>query len=121
MASSLSQDERPGRPSLADIGFEALSLFQRVQTDETPADWPAVSFANEAERFELWVINLGVFVLGHGSLDYRVREADSLAQTIIELHGSAERAEEIARVVEHVRGLPEAQVEASLDAHADTR
>lgn len=71
--------------SLADLGFEALSLFQRVQTvhtDKTSPDWPAASFTAEAERFELWAINLGLFVAGHGSLDYRVREADRLAQTI---------------------------------------
>lgn len=71
--------------SLADLGFEALSLFQRVQnmdSDKTSQDWPAASFTTEAERFELWAVNLGLFVVGHGSLDYRVREADRLAQTI---------------------------------------
>lgn len=71
--------------SLADLGFEALSLFQRVQTqhsDKASQDWPAASFTAEAERFELWAVNLGLFVAGHGSLDYRVREADRLAQTI---------------------------------------
>ena len=75
----------PTSASLADLGFEALSLFQRVQTverDKTFQDWPAASFAAEAERFELWAVNLGLFVIGHGSLDYRVREADRLAQTI---------------------------------------
>lgn len=71
--------------TLADLGFEALSLFQRVQTvhsDKTYQEWPAASFTAEAERFELWAVNLGLFVAGHGSLDYRVREADRLAQTI---------------------------------------
>lgn len=71
--------------SLADLGFEALSLFQRIQnvdSDNTSQDWPAASFTAEAERFELWAVNLGLFVVGHGSLDYRVREADRLAQTI---------------------------------------
>ncbi|KAF6234027.1 hypothetical protein HO173_007857 [Letharia columbiana] len=75
----------PMSASLADLGFEALSLFQRVQTvnsDKTSQDWPAASFTAEAERFELWAVNLGLFVVGHGSLDYRVREADRLAQTI---------------------------------------
>ena len=68
--------------SLADLGFEALSLFQRVQTvdnDKTSPGWPATSITAEAERFELWAVNLGLFVAGHGSLDYRVREADRLA------------------------------------------
>jgi hypothetical protein len=76
-----------GLPSslLADLGLEVLSLFQRVQNmdnDKTSEDWPVASFATEAERFELWAVNLGLFVVGHGSLDYRVREADRLAQTI---------------------------------------
>lgn len=71
--------------TLADLGFEALSLFQRVQavhSDKISQEWPAASFTAEAERFELWAVNLGLFVAGHGSLDYRVREADRLAQTI---------------------------------------
>lgn len=76
----------PGKnPLLADLGFEILSIFQRIQdvdSDKTYEDWPTGSFATEAERFQLWAVNLGLFVAGHGSLDYRVREADRLAQTI---------------------------------------
>ena len=85
MASTTFLDCPPMNASLADLGFEALSLFQRVQTvdsDNTSQDWPAASFTAEAERFELWAVNLGLFVVGHGSLDYRVREAHRLAQTI---------------------------------------
>jgi hypothetical protein len=84
MASTTFVSGLPMSASLADLGFEALSLFQRVQTmdsDKTSQDWPAASFTAEAERFELWAINLGLFVVGHGSLDYRVREADRLART----------------------------------------
>ena len=75
----------PLSASLADLAFETLSLFQRVQgieSEKTPHEWPAKLFTAEAERFELWAVNLGLFVVGHGSLDYRVREADRLAQTI---------------------------------------
>ena len=71
--------------SLADLGIETLTLFERVQmveSDKTSPDWPIALFTAEAERFELWAVNLGLFVVGHGSLDYRVREADRLAQTI---------------------------------------
>ena len=78
-------DGLPMGASLADLGLEVLNLFQRIQTvdgDRISQDWPAASFAAEAERFELWAVNLGLFVAGHGSLDYRVREADRLAQTI---------------------------------------
>ena len=73
------------KPSLADIGLEAMGLFERVQAvddDNTPQGWPVETLATEAERFELWAVNLGIFVAGHGSLDYRLREADRLAQTI---------------------------------------
>jgi hypothetical protein len=86
MASTVFLGSRPVHALLADLGFEVLSLFERVQDvngDKPSEDWPtAASFATEAERFELWAVNLGLFVAGHGSLDYRVREADSLAQTI---------------------------------------
>ena len=85
MASGMFLGGLPMSPSLADLGMEALNLFQRIQTehsDKISQDWPSVSFSTEAERFELWAVNLGLFVIGHGSLDYRVREADRLAQTI---------------------------------------
>lgn len=85
MASSSFLSALPRSALLADLGFEVLSLFQHIQnvdSDKTPEDWPAALFAAEAERFELWAVNLGLFVVGHGSLDYRVREADRLAQTI---------------------------------------
>ena len=85
MTSSLFLRGLPVTTSLAELGFEALKLFEQVQTVDgrkTPQEWPAAPFAAEAERFELWAVNLGLFVTGHGSLDYRIREADRLAQTI---------------------------------------
>jgi hypothetical protein len=86
MASSMFLGSSPGHTLLADLGFEVLCLFERVQNvngDNISEDWlMAASFATEAERFELWAVNLGLFVAGHGSLDYRLREADRLAQTI---------------------------------------
>jgi len=89
---------QPGRSSLADIGFDVLCLLKQAQTHEA-ASWPTASFVNEAERFELWAVNLGLFVAGHGSLDYRVREAASLAETIRrflhELRGSLEEGEPV--------------------------
>lgn len=71
--------------SLCDVGFEVLSLFQRLQnvdSEPSSAEWPVASFNLEHERFELWAVNLGLFVAGHGSLDYRLRQAERLAQTI---------------------------------------
>ena len=66
--------------SLHGLGIEILRLFKRVQSiDSTIADgstienWPHAAVAAEADRFEFWSINLGLFVPGHGSLDYRLR------------------------------------------------
>lgn len=56
MISSTSLGGLPVSASLADLGIEALNLFERVQTvdsDKTSQDWPAASFTVEAERFEL--------------------------------------------------------------------
>lgn len=41
------------------------------------ADWNY-----EAERFGLWANNLGLYHLAHSSLDYRLREAESLYNLI---------------------------------------
>lgn len=76
--------------SLYAIGSKVLELFLRLgnvisgsslegSENETP---PRVSFEAEADRFELWSVNLGLFVAGHGSLDYRLREAEGLRQTV---------------------------------------
>lgn len=36
----------------------------------------------EKERFEIWAVDLGLLVPGHGSLDYRLSEAESLSTTL---------------------------------------
>jgi hypothetical protein len=68
--------------TLHDTGVETKELFQLV-IDEPAGDtgheeWPKAQFAAEADRFELWAVNLGLFVSGHGSLDYRVRQAENV-------------------------------------------
>lgn len=35
-------------------------------------------FINEAQRFDLWAVNLGLFLKGHSSLDYRFRDSPPL-------------------------------------------
>ena len=85
MVSTMLLGDLPKGASLCDLGFKVLSLFGRAQvmdSDKSSQAWPAASLNTEAERFELWAVNLGLFVVGHGSLDYRVREAERLAQTI---------------------------------------
>ncbi|KAJ5313460.1 uncharacterized protein N7443_000344 [Penicillium atrosanguineum] len=74
--------------TLADTGLETMKLFNKVNSIDNPASnprhraWPKAQFAAEADRFELWAVNLGLFVSGHGSLDYRVRQAESIQHTL---------------------------------------
>ncbi|RYP59450.1 hypothetical protein DL770_010187 [Monosporascus sp. CRB-9-2] len=80
-----------GMESLAHIGLEAMKLFRMIDAIENPRQvgvdkeldkWPKARFAAEADRFELWAVNLGVFVSGHGSLDYRTKDARSIRDTL---------------------------------------
>ena len=74
--------------TLAQTGIATVRLFKRVRRidkfpdNKTAEQWPKSLFAAEADRFDLWAVNLGLFVSGHGSLDYRLREAERLESTI---------------------------------------
>ena len=75
--------------TLHEVGVEILILFKRVKnidiavdSNSTDVDWPHAAIAAEADRFEFWSINLGLFVSGHGSLEYRLRQAESLKHTV---------------------------------------
>lgn len=74
--------------TLAEIGLQTMKLLQQVtkvnhpREDNAPEGWHMDLFAAQADRFELWAVNLGLFVSGHGSLDYRVREAEKLKNTL---------------------------------------
>lgn len=74
-----------GSAALADLGSNAIDLFRKVEKalkESADTAWPDDLLVAESERFELWAANMGLFVAGHGSLDYRVREAERLAQTL---------------------------------------
>ena len=43
----------------------------------------ASALQDQAQRFKIWAIDLGLIVPRHGSLDYRVREAESLQRTLV--------------------------------------
>lgn len=78
-------DAVSGSMALKDLGSEAIDLFQKVEKalkESADEAWPEALFLTESERFELWAANMGLFVAGHGSLDYRVREAERLAETL---------------------------------------
>ena len=74
--------------TLNHTGLETIKLFKQIKAIDNFAgttgheEWPKAEFAAEADRFELWAMNLGLFVSGHGSLDYRVRQAESIGYTL---------------------------------------
>lgn len=85
ISKSMTIDAVSSTEALADLGLRTIDLFGRVEKalkkgidEKLPED----SFTFELQRFELWAANMGLFVPGHGSLDYRVREAEKLAQTL---------------------------------------
>jgi hypothetical protein len=79
----------PQRTALSGIGLDIVRLLKEFNAidkqvgDEKYVEWPRALFSAESDRFELWALNLGLFVSGHGSLDYRVREASSLRAALL--------------------------------------
>lgn len=75
--------------TLASVGLEVARLFaelvnvERQIGDNKHTEWPQSMFRAEYDRFELWAVNLGLFIPGHGSLDYRVRDAPTLRSTLM--------------------------------------
>lgn len=73
---------------LVEIGIGITKLFAQLQNANRGGksvmteQSPTLAITAEADRFELWAINMGLFVSGHGSLDYRLREAESLESTL---------------------------------------
>ncbi|KAF3909302.1 hypothetical protein ABW20_dc0108346 [Dactylellina cionopaga] len=61
------------------IGFEIKRLFEEVirTFDEQPdnSKMEKGRLVEEADRFRVWAINMGLFVVGHGSLDYRALQS----------------------------------------------
>lgn len=75
---------------LISLGTRIETLIWQVKTlrDKSPILNDATlwaSFEHEYERWRLWAENLGLFHLGHGSLDYRLRDADSLTGFVRDL------------------------------------
>ncbi|KAK4082798.1 uncharacterized protein Triagg1_1688 [Trichoderma aggressivum f. europaeum] len=101
--------------ALASTGLATLKLFKLLQktelesTEDQSHEWPKHLLLAQFDRFELWAVNLGVFVTGHGSLDYRIRDSGILKESILGmmkglnrsldealdyLHGSIEQEDE---------------------------
>ncbi|KAH0497736.1 hypothetical protein TgHK011_005022 [Trichoderma gracile] len=78
--------------SLADAGLAAMQRFKLLQQFEVQEavlnefkNWPKEPFLAQFDRFELWAVNLGLFVMGHGSLDYRIRDSESMRDAILKM------------------------------------
>ena len=55
-----------------------LNLEERLETFKTAKPFQE-QLTNEFQRFSLWAANLGLYHTGHSSLDYRFRDAPSVA------------------------------------------
>jgi hypothetical protein len=70
--------------SLAQVGLDVIGLFDKIikniLSGHTAPGLPLDAVANESQRFNLWAVNLGLHQPGHGSLDYRFRDAPEIYQ-----------------------------------------
>ncbi|PQE29588.1 meiosis-specific serine threonine- kinase mek1 protein [Rutstroemia sp. NJR-2017a BBW] len=83
--------------ALFEAGTQTIQLMSELTdldrlSDDSEDLMMRKMLAAEADRFELWSVNLGLFLYGHGSLDYRVREAPSLKSTLQEFMADLNRA-----------------------------
>lgn len=85
--------------SLADAGLATMKRFKLLQgveksisVDNQSNEWPKNLFLAQFDRFELWAVNLGVFVMGHGSLDYRIRDSESMKEAIFQMMKNLNRS-----------------------------
>ena len=87
-AVQLSHDiHRKSTGSLANVATNTLQLFADLALiapdgPETFGIPVYLSLNTQHERLALWVSNLAVTHVGHSSLDYRLREADSVRDAI---------------------------------------
>ncbi|KAI4143649.1 MAG: hypothetical protein LQ341_002861 [Variospora aurantia] len=77
---------------LVTLGNEVLAAFRRASNAfARPRDGSEISSALEAackaelQRFQVWVINLGLFQSSHNSLDYRLRQNETVRTLIAAL------------------------------------
>ncbi|KAI1123794.1 hypothetical protein F5Y10DRAFT_280648 [Nemania abortiva] len=74
------------QPPLYELGLAVVEAFDKLLNIEQHNEWlKAQDPTSEAERFQLWAQNLGLFQDGHTSLDYRVRDADFVRDRFAEL------------------------------------
>jgi hypothetical protein len=68
--------------SLSELGNETLRAFENLTHAlarvESPPQLDPVALKSEKQRFQLWAINLGLYHPGHSSLDYRLRDNETI-------------------------------------------
>ncbi|KAL8850114.1 MAG: hypothetical protein Q9221_004931 [Calogaya cf. arnoldii] len=80
------------RKTLITLGNEVLSAFRRASrafarhsSDYQTASPSEATCKAEFQRFQLWVINLGLFQSSHNSLDYRLRQNETVRSLVAAL------------------------------------
>ncbi|KAK3998116.1 hypothetical protein QBC44DRAFT_386391 [Cladorrhinum sp. PSN332] len=108
--------------ALANAGIRTMALFEKVKClDQFPQNttftrreqWPATKLTAEADRFQLWAVNLGLLASGHASLDYRVRDAEIIRLVMLRFIASLHDA--LTEVVEYFN-----DASSTLEGAADT-
>ena len=61
------------------------TLCHKLEWDNSSDKSCLVDLEEEFGRFKIWTGNLGVLAKGHGSLDWRLRDADVMRSTILSL------------------------------------
>lgn len=61
------------------------TLCHKFERDGSPDTSCLVDLQEEFGKFKIWTANLGVLAKGHGSLDWRLRDADVTRSTILSL------------------------------------
>ena len=61
--------------------LEQIAIFRTKLPGNSEAHQTLNLIINESDRFKIWSSSTGLLIPGHGSLDYRVREAESLSKT----------------------------------------
>jgi hypothetical protein len=95
--------------SLHNIGKETAHRFNTLANELSRTtlryrnQLSASRFALQSERFTLWASTLGLFQVGHASLDYRLRDADIVkryvADVLLELNGYLSDSVFVAQVL----------------------
>lgn len=75
---------RPGKDVLSAFR-RASAAFAQHRDDSDISSAFAAACKGELQRFQLWVINLGLFASSHTSLDYRLRQNETVRSFIAAL------------------------------------